>query len=108
MKHGFLASVALAFAVAILVPASARADGIDDFNASWVGRALRAQRRIDLDTPIADTSLVGAHNSFNSEAYSSGVRYLDPNQRDSTFNQLRMGARAIELDVHWTTKRDGL
>jgi len=107
-RPGFLASVATAFAVAILASATARADGIDDLNASWVGRALRAQRRIDLDTPISDTSLVGAHNSFNSEAYASGIRYLDPNQRHSTFDQLRMGARAIEFDVHWTTKRDGL
>ncbi|MFM7143321.1 MAG: hypothetical protein ACKO2K_15560, partial [Alphaproteobacteria bacterium] len=108
MSKPGLASVVVALTVAILVPSAARADGIDGFNAGWAGRALRAQRRIDLGTPIGDTSMVGAHNSFNSEAYSSGIRYLDPNQRDSTFNQLRMGARAIEFDVHWTTKREGV
>jgi len=107
MKHPWLASVVVALGVACLVPQAASADEIDDLNASWVGRSLRAQRRIDLDTPIGDTSLVGAHNSFNSQAYSAGIRYLDPNQLRSTFDQLRMGARAIEFDVHWTTKWEG-
>ena len=46
-------------------------------------------------------------SDLNSRAYASGLRYLDPNQSVSIFNLLRMGARAIELDVHWTSKSEG-
>ncbi len=92
---------------ASLLPSLATADGIDDFNNSWAGRALRLQRLLDLDTPFHDLNVVGAHNAFNSAAYASGLRYLDPNQSYSIFNLLRMGVRAVEFDVHWTPNTEG-
>jgi hypothetical protein len=103
-----LRNFTLALAVAgVLLPTTVPADGIDDFNNGWTGRALAAQRRLDLRTPLGDVNILGTHNSFNAAAYSSGVSYLDPNQVDSIYNQLRMGARAVEFDVHWTAKAEG-
>jgi len=95
-------------AAAIFTASPVRADGIDDFNASWAGRSLTAQRLIDLDEPLADTNIVGTHNSFNSSVYTTLTSYPDPDQVHSIFNQLRMGVRSIELDVHWTPKTEGL
>ena len=84
----------------------AHADGIDDFNNSWAGQALSAQRLWDFDLPLADSNIIGTHNSFNSGVYSGPISYLDPNQVDSIYNQLRMGVRSLELDVHWTPKME--
>ena len=84
------------------------ADGIDELNASWTGRALAAQRLLDLHSPLGEGNFIGSHNSFNSDAYSTLTSYLDTNQYDSIYNQLRIGARAIELDVHWTPKTEGV
>lgn len=88
-------------------PRSATADGIDDFRGSWTGRALAAQRLLDLGTPLRDVNFVGAHNAFNSDAYSSALRYFDTNQRHTIFNLLRLGVRVVEFDVHWTPKTEG-
>ncbi|MFT5694607.1 MAG: hypothetical protein ACI9QQ_000582 [Myxococcota bacterium] len=99
---------ALALLLLVIAPCGiARADGIDDFNNSWAGQALISQRLLDLDAPLAENNIVGSHNSFNSAAYTTATSYLDPNQIDSIFNQLRMGARAVEFDVHWTAKTEG-
>ena len=103
---GVLVVVAVVVAV-VVIGDVARADGIDDFNNSWAGQSLIAQRLLDLDAPIADNNIVGTHNSFNSAAYTTATSYLDPNQIDSIFNQLRMGARTVEFDVHWTSKTEG-
>ncbi|MED5261489.1 MAG: hypothetical protein VX574_03720 [Myxococcota bacterium] len=94
-------------ALGLTAPSAVQADGIDDFNGSWTGQALQRQRGLDLDVPLWDTNIVGAHNSFNSSVYAGPLSYPDPNQVDSIFNQLRMGARSIELDVHWTPKQEG-
>lgn len=93
--------------------ATALADGIDDFNQGWAGQALAKQRLLDRFAPMADNNIPGTHNSYNSEAYRScnfsvGCRYLDPQQKHSIRDQLRMGARFIEIDVHWTTKMESL
>lgn len=95
------------------VTATAAADTISDFNSSWAGRAASLQRLIDVYTPMADNNILGTHNTYNSEAYTScnfsvGCRYLDPQQKYSIKNQLRMGARFIEIDVHWTAKMESL
>ena len=92
----------------VALSVEARADGIDDFNNSWAGLALASQRELDRDTPVADLNIIGTHNSYNSSAYTTATSYLIPNQVDSIYNQLRMGVRAIELDVHWTPKTEGL
>lgn len=104
MRNGF----AFVLASALVISGYARADEIDDFNNGWTGRSLIAQRLLDLDAPIADNNIIGSHNSFNSGVYATATSYLDPNQVDSIYNQLRMGARAVEMDVHWTPKAEGL
>ncbi|MDF2179300.1 phosphatidylinositol-specific phospholipase C domain-containing protein [Aliiglaciecola sp. CAU 1673] len=90
-----------------------QADTISDFQQSWVGKTLAAQRQLDVASPMADNNIPGTHNTYNSEAYRScnfsvGCRYLDPQQKYSIKDQLRIGARFIEIDVHWTTKMESL
>ncbi|WHI49830.1 hypothetical protein P3339_15310 [Microbulbifer sp. MLAF003] len=62
---------------------------------------------------MSENNILGTHNTYNSEVYracnfSVGCRYLDPQQEYSIKDQLRMGARFIELDVHWTAKMESL
>ena len=92
---------------------AANADTIDTFNSSWAGQAWQLQRMLDLHAPLADNSILGTHNSYNADVYTScdffdGCRYLDPQQEYSLYDQLRMGARFIELDVHYTIKMESL
>lgn len=89
------------------------ADTINDFKNSWQGQALAKQRLLDVYSPIADNNIPGTHNTYNSEAYTAcnfrvGCRYLDPQQKYNIYDQLRMGARFIEIDVHWTVKMEGI
>ncbi|WP_246119285.1 phosphatidylinositol-specific phospholipase C domain-containing protein [Aliikangiella coralliicola] len=92
---------------------NAFADKISDFQNSWQGKTLQAQRQLDVYSPMVDNNIPGTHNTYNSEAYTScnfsvGCRYLDPQQKYNIHDQLRMGARFIEIDVHWTTKMEGI
>lgn len=77
------------------------------FEASWLARALALQRLLDLDVPLARALLPHTHNSANSSAYSPTVSNLDPNQVLTLTDQLRLGMRAIEIDVHWTPHPGG-
>lgn len=77
------------------------------FEASWLGRALALQRPLDLDVPLSQALLPHTHNSANSSAYPPSVSNLDPNQVLTLTDQLRLGIRAIEIDVHWTPNRAG-
>lgn len=100
-------------ATSLLLTSPAQADTIDDYNSSWQGKAMDYQRALDNYAPIIDNNILGTHNTYNSEVYTScnfsvGCRYLDPQQKYSIKDQLRMGARFIELDVHWTTKMESL
>lgn len=70
------------------------------FADSWAGRALRLQEHLDDDQPLRNVLIPSTHNSFNAGVYAPNVSNLDPNQRYSIFDQLRMGIRGIELDVH--------
>jgi hypothetical protein len=81
---------------------------VDSYAASWGPRALELQRGIDDDVPLANELWVHTHNSFNAEAYSPTLSGLDPNQIYSMTDQMRMGIRAIEIDVHWAPSIDGL
>ncbi len=95
---------AMALAAACLAPLAAQAGVVDDFQNSFEGKAWKQQRLLDLDTPLSENSMIGTHNSFNSSVDTTAYRYLDPQQSYSVYDQLRLGARYIELDVHWTTK----
>lgn len=117
MKNNFKTirklSLTATLLLSMIVTASATADTVDNFNNSWTGRALDLQRALDNYAPMSDNNILGSHNSYNSEVYTScnfwdGCRYLDPQQKYSIKDQLRMGARFIELDVHWTIKMESL
>ena len=86
---------------------SVSTDAITDFQNSWAGKAMDYQRKVDRYTPLKDINIQGTHNSYNSEAYRDFDSYIDPQQKKSLYDQLRLGARFLELDVHWTTYADG-
>ena len=113
MKRSLKALAKWSVASTLFFTPLTHADSIDAFNASWVGQALDLQRGLDNHSPMKDNNILGTHNTYNSEVYTScnfsvGCRYLDPQQKYSIRDQLRMGARFIELDVHWTTKMESL
>lgn len=83
------------------------ADPIADFQNSWAGKALAHQRRLDENSPLIDNNILGSHNSYNSKVYQNIARYIDPQQKHSIYDQLRIGARFIELDAHWTAQTHG-
>mgnify|MGYP005839345835 CR=1 FL=1 len=83
------------------------AGAVDDFRNSWAWRALTLQLTLDQHSPLSQATFLGTHNSYNSRAYATFYRYVDPNQQLSMYDQLRVGARALELDAHWYFKFDG-
>ncbi len=87
-----------------MISAQAYAQLSDDFKNSWVAKTLALQRQIDVNVPMNQATFIGTHNSENSVAYQIPfVRYVDPNQQISIYDQLEMGVRSIEFDVHWYT-----
>jgi hypothetical protein len=89
------------------------AAAVDAFAKGWVPRALALQARLDWDRPLRDAFLPHTHNSFNSPQHGPSLTTADPNQRYTLTDQLRMGFRALELDLHWFphpagTPADGL
>lgn len=92
---------------AFAMSSSPKTDHIGEFQSSWAGKALQSQRELDLHEPMSENNILGSHNTYNSKVYRTAVRYLDPQQKHSIYDQLRMGARFIELDAHWTYKIDG-
>ena len=83
------------------------ADPIADFQNSWAGKALAHQRSLDKKSPLIDNNILGSHNTYNSKVYQNVFRYIDPQQKHSIYDQLRIGARFIELDAHWTAQTHG-
>ncbi|MFL5870414.1 MAG: hypothetical protein ACJ75R_04990, partial [Solirubrobacterales bacterium] len=89
-------AVALAGVLLVSVPAvaSARAD--------WVQGALADQYELGSSLPLRNAPWVGTHNSFNSVAeMSPTLSDLDSNQQIKIVDQLDLGVRSIELDLHW-------
>lgn len=78
-----------------------------DFEASWLNRALGLQRQLDLKVPLSQALIPHTHNSANSSAYAPSVSTLDANQVLTITDQLRLGMRAIEIDVHWVPNPSG-
>lgn len=78
-----------------------------DFEQSWAARALDLQRDLDQDVPLTDGLFLHTHNSANSTAYAPSVTSNDANQVLTVTDQLRLGIRAIEIDVHWTEHPTG-
>lgn len=99
---GFFVSVG-----ASAMSAKPPADPIADFQNSWAGKALAHQRDLDVNAPMIDNNILGSHNTYNSKVYQTAIRYIDPQQKHSIYDQLRIGARFIELDAHWTAQTHG-
>ncbi|WP_061250027.1 hypothetical protein [Leptospira alstonii] len=85
-------------------------DPIDDFEKSFENKVLSIQRKtqIDMNVEAPRALFYGTHNSYNSNAYNgSSTVYVNPDQKYSITDQLRLGARYLELEVHWTVGKSG-
>ncbi|MBM9501472.1 lectin [Leptospira sp. 201903071] len=77
---------------------------IDVFERSFENKVLSIQRKtqVNANLPVHRALFYGTHNSYNSKSYAGPFfSYAFPNQKYSIGDQLRLGARFIELDVHW-------
>ena len=77
-------------------------EAVADQESSWLGRALELQHHLGDALPLRDAMWVGTHNSFNTVSnVPPSLSNLDSNQHVSLVDQLRLGVRGIEVDVHW-------
>jgi hypothetical protein len=68
----------------------------------WTQRALALQYELAGDMELRNAPWVGTHNSFNSRAeMGPTLSNTDSNQQISLVDQLQLGVRSIELDLHW-------
>jgi len=86
---------------------TAKESDVDKFQRSWGHKAISLQNHLDYNSPLATATFLMTHNSFNSSSYTTAVRYPDPNQYRSIYDQLRMGIRSLELDTHYYFKMQG-
>ena len=86
MKHRFM----LPAMAGIILGASAQA--------SWTDDALLRQYQLQKHTPIAQGLIYGSHNSYSSRGYNL-YKFLS-NQTLTITEQLKSGARFLELDLH--------
>lgn len=63
----------------------------------WTDFALRNQENLGIDEPLNWVSRLATHNAYN--AFKDG--YHDGNQYWSMTDQLRLGSRHFQLDLHW-------
>src|SRR5690606_5851258 len=89
------------FPMLCLLSTAAFATPVEDFRNSWNYEALAHQRTLEMGEPLGQTSFQYTHNSYNSVAYQNLGSYWDPNHQVSVVDQLDLGIRALELDVHW-------
>lgn len=77
--------------------------GIGNETNSWESKTLQLQNQIDLHSPMSKNNILGSHNTYNSSEYANDgyLRYIDPQQKHTIKEQLQLGARFIELDLHW-------
>ena len=87
----------LAVTLLVTLPLLAHAGAVEDHQSSWAYRALMLQLKLDEEAPLSQATFLGTHNSYNASAYATLYRYLDPNQKLSITDQLRVGARALAL-----------
>lgn len=73
---------------------------------AWLTQALELQHHLGDALPWTDAMWVGTHNSFNTIANSPpSLSNTDSNQHISLTNQLDIGIRGVEIDVHWFLDR---
>jgi hypothetical protein len=86
---------------ATLDPGRHEAD-VAAFEESAAHRALLFQHDLAGDVGMANTPWVGTHNSYNSIAeMGTTLSDTDSNQQLTIVDQLRLGVRSLEIDVHW-------
>jgi hypothetical protein len=69
---------------------------------AWVQRALALQYLLGHDVGLRNAPWVGTHNTYNSTAeMGQTLSAQDSNQELKITDQLDLGIRSIELDVHW-------
>lgn len=79
---------------------------VDDqrFACQPLARATSLQYAFGGALPLRLSQTLATHNSYNSQAYpllvSGGIAQLDPNQQLSISEQLALGIRGFELDLH--------
>jgi hypothetical protein len=100
------AAVLVAAATALLAlaggPATAQSGAAAAAGGGWVQRALELQHALADDVGMRNATWVGTHNSFNSTAeMGQTLSAQDSNQKLPITDQLDLGIRSIELDVHW-------
>ena len=90
-------------ATALAAHASAAGDpGGTGGGANWPQLALSHQYELSSDLGYRDAPWVGTHNSFNSTAeVGETLSAQDSNQQLRIVDQLDLGIRSIELDLHW-------
>ena len=76
--------------------------GIAAFETSPTHETLLWQQRLSGDLGMRDAPWPGTHNSFNSNAeMGAALSAKDSNQQLTIVDQLRLGVRSLELDVHY-------
>lgn len=77
------------------------------YMASGIPQGLALQRRLDAPHPLWEQQIAHTHNSFNSATYDPTLTNQDPNQVYGLTDQLEMGIRFLELDLHWVPSIHG-
>jgi hypothetical protein len=68
----------------------------------WLQQALGLQYKLANDVGMRNAPWIGTHNSFNSTAeMGQTLSDQDSNQKLAISDQLDLGVRSLELDVHW-------
>lgn len=74
---------------------------ISAFERSVLARTLAFQSQLGDTLGLRDATFAGTHNSFNETSEAPTVSHTDSNQQLDLTDQLRLGMRSLELDVHW-------
>jgi hypothetical protein len=76
-------------------------EAVAAFERSWEHSALLFQHQLAGDVGFVNAPWVGTHNSFNSIAQlGPSLSDADSNQQLTMLDQLRLGVRSLETDIH--------
>lgn len=84
-------------AIAIAATAAAQDIDVNAWQSSWQARALAAQRSLSQNMPVTQNLILETHNSYNTQE--NGYPLYQTSY--SMTEQLRLGIRCLNLDVHW-------
>jgi hypothetical protein len=100
-----LTAATLATTAVALLAGTARGQADSPGRAEWARAALALQYELSSDVGYRDATWVGTHNSFNSSAeVGETLSASDSNQQLRIVDQLNLGIRGIELDLHWVLR----